>query len=237
MPFYEIFCGVASSLLVAPVMTIIDTAVIKTQLQKSQLKTALADTITDYSSKKLRFARPFGIMFFVYSSTYCTANLTEYACKKYDMDYRLPTLMATSAANISSIAYKDKEYAKLFQTSRSVFPKISYGLFALRDSLTIASSFIFKKDAIHLMGKYMPHNTADFIASLCLPMIAQVFSTPIHILAIDLYQRPNVDFKHRIIHVKNMYGSICGGRIMRVIPAFCVGGFVNDMLRQRIYDE
>ena len=132
MPFYEAFCGITSSLLVAPIMTIIDTAVIKTQLQKSQLKTALSETITEYSNKKLRFGRPFGIMFFVYSSTYCTANITEYACKKYEIDYRIPTLIATSVANVSSIAYKYKEDANLFQSSRSLFPKLSYVLFAFR---------------------------------------------------------------------------------------------------------
>lgn len=233
MPLYEVFCGFTSSLIVAPIMTIIDTAIIKSQLKNILLKTAISDSITDYSSKKIQFTKPFGTMFFVYSSTYITANLTDLYCKKNNIDYRIPTLVATSLANITTIAYKDREYAKLFQQERKVFPKSSYALFALRDSLTIASSFIYKKDCVNILQHYMPHNTADLIASMCVPMLAQLISTPIHIMAIDIYQRPSVSLHHRIKHIRNMYTSICGGRILRVIPAFCIGGFINDMLRER----
>lgn len=233
MPLYELFCGITSSLIVSPIMTIIDTSVIKSQLNKMNFKTALLETTNDYSNKKIKFQRPFGIMSLVYSSTYSTANLTESYCKKKDIDYKIPTLVATSFVNITTIAYKDKEYSKIFNSKFNKFPKISYGLFAIRDMLTISSSFIFKKDMIDILHKYMPLNTADFFASLTLPILAQTISTPIHILAIDIYQRPEVNFKNRIDNIKNMYKTICFGRVIRVIPAFCMGGFINDMLRNR----
>lgn len=233
MPFYELFCGITSSLIVSPIMTIIDTSVIKSQLNKINFKTALLETTNDYSNKKIQFRRPFGIMSVVYSSTYSTANLTELYCKNNEIDYKLPTLMTTSLVNITAIAYKDKEYSKIFNNKLNKFPKMSYGLFAIRDMLTISSSFIFKKDLINLLNKYMPLNTADFLASLTLPIVAQTISTPLHILAIDLYQRPEVNFKNRIDNITNMYKSICIGRVIRVIPAFCMGGFINDMLRNR----
>ncbi len=233
MPFYEIFCGVSSSLVISPIMTIIDTAVIKTQATKSTLKQAIQESVTDYMSKKMSFKKPFSVMFFVYASTYSTANLTEYGCKEYGLDYRLPTFLATSLVNVTTISYKDKVYAKLFEQKPKYFPKLSYGLFALRDSMTIGSSFILKKNLTHYLDPYMPHNTADFISSLVLPMTAQLFSTPIHILAIDYYQRPHVKAKERIHLIKTLYASICSGRVLRVIPAFCAGGFLNDMLRDR----
>ena len=233
MPLYELFCGITSSLIVSPIMTIIDTSIIKSQLNKINFKTALLETTNDYSNKKIKFQKPFNIMFIVYSSTYSTANLVELYCKKNNIDYKIPTLIATSFVNITTIAYKDKEYSKIFNSQLNKFPKVSYGLFAIRDMLTISSSFIFKKDLINILNKYMPSNTADFFASLTLPIAVQTISAPIHILAIDIYQRPNEKFKNRIDNIKNMYKTICIGRIIRVVPAFCIGGFINDMLRNR----
>lgn len=233
MPIYEIFCGLTSSLIVAPIMTIIDTAVIKTQINKLSLKEALSETVSDYSSKKIKFAKPFSIMLLVYSSTYSTANLTTLFCKTNNLDYKLPTLIATSLVNVASISYKDKEYTKLFALKKQNFQKSSYTLFAIRDMLTIASSFTYKDNCIQLFNKFMPHNTADFFASLLLPMGIQILSTPLHILAIDLYQHPHSTKKERLENIQRMYKSVCGGRILRVIPAFCIGGFINDMLRDR----
>ena len=205
------------------------------QINKINFKQSLLETTNDYSNKKIKFNKPFGIMFLVYSSTYSTANLTELYCKKNNIDYKIPTLITTSLVNITSIAYKDKEYSKIFNNSINKFPKISYGLFTIRDMFTISSCFVFKKDMIDILHKYMPLNTADFFASLTLPIVAQTISTPLHILAIDMYQRPGINFKNRINNIINMYKTICIGRVIRVIPAFCMGGFINDMLRNRQY--
>lgn len=217
-------------------MTLIDISIIKSQLNKINFKQSLIETTNDYSNKKIKFHRPFGIMLFVYSSTYSTANIVELYCKNNQIDYKIPTLICTSIVNISAIGYKDKEYSKIFNNKYNVFPKKSFGLFAIRDMLTISSSFIYKKDLIHILDKYMPHNSADFFASLTLPIFAQIISTPIHILAIDLYQRPNVQINERLVNIKNNYSNVCAGRVIRVIPAFCLGGFINDMLRSRKFD-
>lgn len=170
----------------------------------------------------------------VYSSTYSTANLTELYCKKNNIDYKIPTLISTSIVNILTIGYKDKEYSKLFNNKYNTFPKISYGLFSIRDIITFYSCFIFKKDFMNYLSNYMPKNTADFMSSIIIPITAQTISTPLHIMAIDLYQRPIIDFKDRLKNIKNMYFTVCSGRIIRVIPAFCIGGFINDMLRNRL---
>ena len=234
MPFYEVFCGITSALIVSPIMTIIDSAIIKSQLNKINLKQSLLETSNDYLNKKIGIRKPLNIMLFVYSSTYSTANLTELYCKNNNIDYKMPTLLTTSIVNIAAIAYKDKEYSNIFNVNKSRFPYKSYGLFAIRDMLTISSSFIYKKDAINFLNNYVPMNAADFIASLSLPILVQTISTPIHILAIDFYQSPYMKFNERIKNILVMYNSVCYGRIVRVIPAFCIGGFINDMLRNRL---
>lgn len=234
MPLYELFCGLTSSLLVSPIMTIIDSSIIRSQLNKMDFKTSLLQTSSDYVNKNICFKRPFGVMLLVYSSTYSTANLVELFCKKNKIDYKIPTLIATSTVNICTIAYKDKEYARMFNNVHNIFPKKSLGLFAIRDMLTISSSFVYKKDFTTWLHKYMPNNTADLIASITLPIAAQIISTPLHILAIDIYQRPFYNFSDRIQNIKVMYKSVCIGRVIRVLPAFCLGGFINDMLRNRL---
>jgi hypothetical protein len=172
-------------------------------------------------------------MFFVYSSTYTTANLTQYYCKQNEIDYKTPTLITTSLVNMLSIGYKDKEFSKIFKNVLHKMPLSSYMLFGLRDILTISSSFIFKQDFTHYLHNYIPYNSADFISSLTLPITCQIISTPLHILAIDKYQHPTNTWRERIRNIKDSYKSVCSGRIIRVIPAFCIGGFINDMLRER----
>lgn len=234
MPLYELFCGFTSSLIVSPIMTIIDSAIIRSQINKLDFKKSLLETNNDYLNKKISFKRPFNVMLLVYSSTYSTANLVELYCKKNNIDYKIPTLLSTSFVNILTIAYKDREYTKIFNSKKNVFPRISYGLFAIRDMITISSSFIFKNDFKEFLHNYIPNNTSDLIASLTLPIMVQTISTPIHILAIDIYQRPDIKIIDRIKKIKTSYSSICYGRIIRVIPAFCIGGFINDMLRNRL---
>lgn len=234
MPFNEIFSAITSSLIISPIMTIIDTSIIKSQINKLDFKKSLLENVNSYLNRQINFTKPFNIMLFVYTSTYSTANLVELYCKKNDVDYKIPTLLTTTIVNIITIGYKDKEYSKIFNSKKSLFTKTSYGLFAIRDILTISSSFVFKNDVKEYLHNYMPNNAADLIASMTLPIMAQTISTPLHILAIDIYQRPNINLGDRIKNIKSSYLSVCSGRVIRVIPAFCIGGFINDMLRNKL---
>ena len=238
MPLYEIFTAFVSSSTVTPIMTIIDTAVIKSQISNKSFLETIKNSMNEYKNGNLPFRYPATVMFGVYYSTYATANLTEYYCKCNNINYKIPTIITTSIVNICAIAYKDKEYAKLFTScNKKQFPKLSFLLFGIRDTITISSSFVWKKDAINYMEKSlsMEHKKADFLASLFVPVIAQTISTPIHILSLDLYCRPNESINNRITNIIYKYPSICTGRMLRVIPAFGVGGFINDMLRQSRY--
>jgi hypothetical protein len=232
MPVYELFCGITTSLIISPVMTLIDTSIIKAQIKNQNFALTVSEIIRDYTNKTLNLRKPFKTMYFVYGATYSTANLTDLYCEKHGLSKNLSFFM-TSLVNVCSIIYKDIEYTKIFNTKKTVFPKISYGLFAIRDSLTIFSTFTLKKDLIPFLDKYMPHNTSAFIASFSLPVLFQFISTPIHILAIDVCNNPSSSIHERIKNIRYQYTSICLGRVIRVVPAFCIGGFINDMLRNR----
>jgi len=127
---------------------IIDTSIIRTQIKNINFKQSFTETTNDYLNKKIKFGKPFSIMIFVYSSTYSTANLTEFYCKIYNIDYKVPTLILTSIVNIFTIAYKDKEYSKIFNNKYHIFPRNSFCIFAIRYMFTISSSFIFRATRI-----------------------------------------------------------------------------------------
>jgi hypothetical protein len=231
MQFHEIFAGFTSSFIISPTMSIIDISIIKSQLHKEKISKSIVDNITFYSNNKVKFIKPLIIMNIVYSSTYCTANLTELYCKKNNIDYKLPTLLATSLINIFTISYKDMIYSKLLKNELIKFPLKSKFLLAIRDIMTINACFIWKKDLINYLDKYIMHNKSEIISSIILPSTIQIISTPIHILAIDIYEKPYSNAIERLKNIKLCYKNVLFGRILRSIPAFGIGSFINDMLR------
>ena len=231
MPLHELFAGITTSFIISPIMSIIDISIIKSQLHKENIGKSLSQNITYYSKNKYKFIRPLFVMNIVYSSTYCTANLTEHYCKKNNIDYKLPTLFLTSFVNIVSISYKDMYYSKLLNKNITKFHIGSNLLLGLRDVITINACFIWKKDLINYLDRYMMHNKSEILASFILPSSIQFISTPIHILAIDINENPKSNIIDRVKNIKYCYKSVLFGRIFRAIPAFCIGSFINDMLR------
>jgi len=60
------------------------------------------------------------------------------------IDYKIPTAIATSVTNIVGVAAKDQAFARMMSKAPSSFPLSSYVLFALRDGLTVTSTFVLK---------------------------------------------------------------------------------------------
>jgi len=240
MVLYDISAGLISSFIISPIMTSIDISIIQSQIKHKPFVESFKLTNLQLYSGKLPFIKPFGIMNFVYSATYLSANLTDYYCKKYDIDSKVPVLFNTSIVNVAAIAYKDIAYSKLFHSPEQQKVQLktthwnSYGLFALRDIFTISASFVLKKDFNEFLTKrfHLSTHVADLVSSFTLPVAAQLISTPIHILSIDLMQQPNQTIQQRIEHIKRIYWNVCLGRMLRVIPAFGIGGFLNDMIRE-----
>lgn len=235
--FQEFAAGTTAAVVVAAPMTIIDKAIIRAQFRKMSLTSATTSLSRELFTGVTPWNPALGIMFKVYGATYLTANLTEAVCHDMGVESSAPTAVLTSIVNCAAIAWKDKEYAKFYQTkSTANFPKISYGLFALRDGLTIISSFNIKHKARHvLQDDYgFSHTNAELIASFGVPMFAQFFSTPLHILAMDIYDNPVSSFKNRMSAIAKGYGSVCSGRMLRIIPAFGMGGYINDWVNEKM---
>lgn len=176
--------------------------------------------------------------------------------------------VSTAFVNMSICIYKDSRFAKLFGAqaqgtpaaatsstaaqaachnikqlaSSPKIPKISLGLFGLRDSLTIFASF----NVPQLISPHIP----DFLAStpssktslaqFTIPATVQIFSTPLHLLGLDLYNRQpagGLPAADRWARVKRDWAPSCAARIGRILPAYGVGGVVNTKLRAHLMNS
>jgi hypothetical protein len=222
-----IFSAAISSLIVSPFVTVIDLSIIKSQIHGEKFNISLTNHILNFSKNPNTFIKANLAMFGVYFSTYATANITE----KY-LQNDLSTLFCTSIVNISMINMKDAYYSRIYNKSIINYPVMCRTLFYLRDIITISSNFIFKKDFVKRLENYTTHNKAELLASFIVPSLAQVVSTPIHIYAVDKFINRECSIERRLKNIKLNYKDVLYGRILRTIPAFCIGGFINDILKE-----
>ena len=123
----------------------------------------------------------------------------------------------------------------LAAVSSRAIPKSSFALFALRDSLTVFTSFNIPPLLGPMIGS---QNVAQFVA----PAGVQLLSTPLHLLGLDLYNRPNIDGRvgkgqkvtwvDRWLRIRRDWGGAALARMGRVIPAYGLGGVVNGRCRR-----
>ena len=72
------------------------------------------------------------------------------------------------------------------------------------------------------------------LAQILAPAAMQVFTTPLHLWGLDLYNRPGLSVAERASQVgKNWVGSTLA-RMGRIVPAFGFGGVINAKVRRRL---
>ena len=195
-------------------------------------------------------SKPFLLIFSLYGGTYLSANMLDTLTSTLRNKPASTTttgtskFFATSAANLSLCLYKDNHFTRMFgaasSSGKSVVPRISYTLFAVRDSLTVFASFNLPPIIAPILPvsegfeAYMSRaSAAQFLA----PAAVQILSTPLHLLGLDLYNRPGVSVGMRITRVVRDWGMSCLARVARIVPAFGVGGVVNTGVRRRWMEQ
>jgi len=119
-------------------------------------------------------------------------------------------------------------------------PLPTFALFTVRDCLTIFASFNlppllaprFEAQMSEGLQKYVSSASA---AQFITPAAVQIVSTPLHLLGLDLYNRPGVavgGMDGRAARVLRDWGMSAVARICRIVPAFGVGGVVNTKVRK-----
>lgn len=175
---------------------------------------------------------PFLLLCSVYFSTYATANAFDTLSSHKSMDVsqwvhqtsNFGKFCATTVVNLSTCVYKDQTFAKTFSVGPPKnMPLGTLVLFAARDSFTVLASF----NLPPLLAPTIGLN----VAQLLTPCAMQLASTPIHLYALDLFNRADQPLKSRVEFVRRGYLRSTFARICRILPAFGIAGILNREVR------
>lgn len=116
----------------------------------------------------------------------------------------------------------------------------TYALFTIRDCLTIFASFnlpamIAPRLPMQWLGEQAEKSVSRMsVAQFMAPATMQIFSTPLHLLGLDMYNRQRATWGERLAKVQAEWGKSTIARMGRIIPAFGVGGVVNRGVREKL---
>ncbi|KAI0843246.1 hypothetical protein F5Y06DRAFT_257262 [Hypoxylon sp. FL0890] len=242
--------------MVAPLIAIIDRSIMENASGRNTLSNSLKSSLRTLLLRPhtMLFSKPVALIFMLYGGTYLTANTLDTATStvrnKPATHVTTGTLKfaASSAANVGLCVYKDQVFVKLFGPGgppRPV-PLPSYLLFTARDCLTIFASFnvppllgpiLNESMSASLQKKVSGTTIAQFVA----PAAVQLFSTPVHLLGLDLYNRPGaggrVSWRDRWTQVRKNWAISTVARMCRIVPAFGLGGTVNMKVRRNLMER
>lgn len=234
----ESTAAVVSAFSVAPIISIVDKAITSNASGLEPLVPCVLNGFKTLFTKPVYFFRhpSFLLIWGVFSGTYTTANTIDAVCERSNQSSFYPVLFGSSSVNVTLSVLKDKEFARMFgKGDPKPLPAISYSLFAIRDSMTIFSSFILPKFiSSKLQEKHgWERSIADSTAQLMTPVGVQIISSPLHLYGLDLYNRPHLtpSCASRESFIQKEYFKTVLARMTRIFPAFGVGGVINKRLR------
>lgn len=235
---FEVAAAIVSAGFVAPLISIIDKAIFSNASGKEPMVQSLVNSTKALVSSPLKFVRSASFLWiwFVYGGTYTTANSVETFCNRNGQDWFYPKFVVSSTANVSLSLVKDRAFSKMFGVvAPKPVPAASFGLFAARDSMTIAASFNMPSLLSERMQKEyaVSKKRADVIAQLFTPIAMQVFSTPLHLLGMNLYNNPTHSTAEHTFFIRREYTKTLFARMGRIFPAFGIGGVTNRALRTK----
>ncbi|KAF3767649.1 hypothetical protein M406DRAFT_345545 [Cryphonectria parasitica EP155] len=249
----------AAASLVAPLISIIDRSIMENASGRTPLFTSVRNSLGSLILRPhtMLFSKPVALIFAVYGGTYLTANTLDTTTSTVTnrpaahVTSGTAKFAASSTANIVMGVYKDQVYARMFgpvgQAVRRV-PAASYALFTARDCITIFASFNVPVLLGPAVGAYMGDElrkrvSGQTVVQFAAPALVQVLSTPVHLLGLDLYNRPRCErtglpaWGERWAQVRKNWSVSVLARLCRIIPAYGVGGVVNAKVRRSLMES
>lgn len=225
-----------ASFLVSPMVCAVDKSIMQQAAGTMSIPASMANSFKEMIIRPGAFFRrpEFLMIWGVYALTYITANYINTFCELRKVGAEIPRFLGTTVVNMSSCIAKDYAFVRMFGSG---IPKplslTTLSLFTVRDSLTVLASFNLPEPAsIYMQRAYnFTPLTADNIAQLTCPIAVQIFSTPLHLYGLDLYNRPKASFGDRVKMVIDNYRGAAMARMMRILPAFGIGGIGNKYFR------
>ncbi|TQN74046.1 putative membrane protein [Colletotrichum shisoi] len=254
----DLFSAACAGTLVAPLVSIIDRSIMENASGRRGLGDCVRSCLRELLLRPHHFvlSKPFALIFALYGGTYLTANTLDTASSTVrnrpasEVTAGTAKFAASSAANIGICMYKDQVFARMFgppgATPRPV-SAVTYALFTLRDCMTIFASFNVPPRLGPWLNSRMGDEMAKRVSGLTVvqfaaPAMVQLASTPLHLLGLDVYNRPGatgapVSWADRWRSVAKNWGISTMARICRIIPAYGVGGVVNRKVRLSLMDK
>eukprot|EP00127_Corallochytrium_limacisporum_P002242 Clim_evm30s109 gene=Clim_evmTU30s109 len=234
-----------AAFLVSPLVCTIDRAIISNASGSMKMKDSIIKGLTEFVTNpaKAFSRREFLLIWGVYTATYVTANTIMTVAERMDKDAGWPKFLGTTVVNLVTCIGKDREFTRMFGTvAPKPLPVATYGLFAVRDSMTIGASFNAPKYASAKIRQTfgeenISRQSADNVAQLFCPAVVQFASTPIHLLGLDLYNNPGASAASRIAQIRSTYIGSALARIGRIGPAFGFGGIGNTYFRKGLQHQ
>ncbi|KAE8150940.1 hypothetical protein BDV25DRAFT_103720 [Aspergillus avenaceus] len=263
----DVMVAAGSASLITPAVMILDRLVVEKSSHNQPLLPAFRRHLWLSVTQPATFltSRPSLLVWSLYTATFAAANVTETLLDRVypNVDHAISgmaTFMSTFVVNSSVGIWKDIKFAQLFghspapkpaptpaaspspklaRVGRSI-PLATYSAFLLRDGLTIFGSFS--------LPAMVSSSVPDWIASreylkilfaqLAIPASIQLVSTPIHLLGLDLYNRPvAIPARDRMARVSRDWIGASLTRMCRIIPAFGIGGFANTEGRAFLHQQ
>lgn len=238
----------------SPAIAAIDRAIVEKAAGSHTILESIKHSILSMAREPGAYIKSpmFLFMWGVYAATYSTANCLKTITEHREIHNRsevsrsntsssMGVFATTTLVNSYAAILKDRYYAKAFGSSVGKVPLITYGLWGVRDCLVVGSAFILPSRIAKVLHHEadLDKTTALTMSQLLCPVAAQFAAGPVHLLSLDLYNRPlrNLSFKDRLIErfkfQQNNFSSIVGARIARIAPAYGIGGVGNTYLREK----
>ncbi|KAL5360672.1 hypothetical protein BJX96DRAFT_175519 [Aspergillus floccosus] len=253
----DVAAATASAVVVAPAVTIIDRALVEKASCNWPLLRGLKAHFLDSLQRPGRFvfSKPFGLIWSLYAATYVVANGVDTITKHTipASPTREPIVFAsTFAVNVPLGVWKDIRFAELFSNCskgavdslRRSSPRAVSGaataIFLFRDGITISGSFTLPPHCAKAIPESLAHDahTRTVITQITVPVLSQLMASPVHLLGLDLYNRPHVaSLKDRVVFMRQNLPSATVVRCARIVPAFGFGCLANMELREYFHSR
>lgn len=208
-------------------------------------------------------SRPCLLVFGLYFGTYGTANFATSIAHSGFLDLEPAaantlTVLATLSANVPLGIYKDTVFARLFgcpklpgpapgkplpisippPTPRT--PLSTYIGFLVRDIITIHTSFTLPATlSSSIPDSLLPDpQSKAVLAQLFVPVLGQIVNTPIHLVALAIYNKQgSLTMSEALTTLRMNLIPASLTRMMRIIPAFGFGTLTNNEVRLALLDR
>jgi hypothetical protein len=256
--------GIGVTFLMAPSLTIADRAISQRAAGTHTLVQSGLLSLQSMVRNPIAYARSpaFLYVWAVYAATYTTANSLKTIVEHQEQTRRLSAaveesqgnnasigklgiFLGTSLANSGASVWKDRAFAYMFATNSAVTPQkvplASYGFWLSRDLIGVGSSFVLPD----LIAKNLSETAANpeeyekyrDLSQLCVPIATQFVAGPLHLLGLDIFNRPmqGMTWRGTILErskfLLNGYAAVVSARIARIIPGYGFGGVLNSKYR------